>query len=129
MKDAGIITIYTLTNTADAGDMPKDRLTAATDSSGNVLTYQFEEKVVGYGRQYEAKGVNERVDMLVRIWRAPVRIGMYAVLTQYEGQEDPDGDQYRIDNVQNLLDDDNLKVTDLTLYRLDKKYEILEPES
>lgn len=128
MKDAGIVTIYTLTNTGEAGDMPKDRLVPATDSGGNVLTYQFEERVIGYGRQYEAMGVNERVDMLIRIWRCPVRIGMYAVLTDYEGQENTNGDQYRIDNVQNIYDDDGLKVTDLTLYRMDQLYEVIEPE-
>ena len=127
--DAGIATIYALKNTAEAGDMPKERLAVQTDRDGNDLIYQFEERVVGYGRQYDAKGVNERVDMLIRIWRAPVRIGMYVVLTDYEGQENEAGDQYRIDNVQQLVDDDGLKVTDLTLYRLDDFYEVLAAES
>ena len=36
------------------------------------------------------------------------------------------GDQYRIDNVQHLLDDDGLKVTDLTLSRMDELYEIAD---
>lgn len=124
MMDAGIVKICTLTNAAEAGDMPKDRLVQAEG-----LVYQFEERIIGYGRQYEAKGVNERVDMLIRIWRAPVRIGMYAVLTDYEGQVNEKGDQYRIDNVQQLLNDEGLKVTDLTLYRLDELYEITDTES
>lgn len=129
MKDAGICTIYALENTAAQGDKPKERLAPQTDSTGNELVYQFEERVVGYGRQYEAKGVNERVDMLIRIWRCPVRIGMYAVLTDYEGQQNENGDQYRIDNVQHLLDEHGLKVTDLTLYRVDQLYEVLTAES
>lgn len=124
MMDAGIVKIYTLTNTAEAGDKPKERLVPV-----DGLIYQFEERVIGYERQYEAKGVSERVDMLIRIWRAPVRIGMYAVLTDYEGQENENGDQYRIDNVQQMLDDNGLKVTNLTLYRLDKLYEVLDAES
>lgn len=124
MMDAGIIKICTLENTAEAGDMPKDRLKPTEG-----LIYQFEERVIGYGRQYEAKGVNERVDMLVRIWRSPIRIGMYAVLTDYEGQINEKGDQYRIDNVQQLVNDEGLKVTDLTLYRLDELYEIADTES
>lgn len=124
MKDAGIVTLCRLTNTAATGDMPKDVLVPLKDENGEPLTWQFEERVIGYGRQYEAKGVMERVDMLIRIWRAPARIGMYAVLTEYDGQENEAGDQYRIDNVQNLNDVNGLKVTDLTLYRMDELYEI-----
>ena len=129
MRDAGIATIYTLTNTAEEGDKPLYKLTPATDIAGNELKYQFEERIVGFTRQYEAMGVNERIDMLIRIWRCPVRIGMYVVLTDYEGQENEAGDQYRISNVQNLLDDNGLKVTDLTLYRLDNNYEVIAAES
>ena len=125
MKDAGIVTICRLENIAPSGDMPKDMLVPLKDEDENVLSWQFEERVIGYGRQYEAKGVSERVDMLIRIWRSPVRIGMYAVLTDYEGQENPEGDQYKIDNVQNNTDENGLKVTDLTLYRMDELYEVL----
>lgn len=125
MKDAGLVQIYSLLDVAEAGDMPKYRLVPATDSAGNTLIYAFEDRVIGYDRQYEATGVNSRVDLLIRIWRCPVRIGMYAVLTQYEGQENAEGDQYRIDNVQNLLDKGGLKVTDLSLYRLDQNYEVI----
>lgn len=121
MMDAGLVTICTLENTAQAGDMPKMRLVAGD-------TFQFEERVVGYGRQYTAMGVGEQVDMLIRIWRENVRIGMYALLTDYEGQENEDGDQYRITNVQQITDDDGLKVTDLTLTRLDELYELFTDE-
>ena len=125
MMDAGIVTICTLENTAVAGDMPKSKLVPLMYED-KELTWQFEERTVGMNRQYQAKGVSERVDMLIRIWRAPVRIGMYAVLTDYDGQENEDGDQYRIDNVQQLIDDHGLKVTDLTLYRLEEYYEVSE---
>lgn len=128
MKDAGIVTICRLKNIALDGDMPRDVLVPLKDENENVLTWQFEERVIGYRRQYEAKGVEERVDMLIRIWRSPVRIGMYAVLTDYEGQENPYGDQYRIDNVTNALDENGLKITDLTLYRMDDLYEVLTNE-
>lgn len=122
--DAGIVTICNLVNQAEEGDMPADVLEVAKDSSENSLIYQFGERAVGYNRQYAAAGVGERVDMLIRIWRSPVRIGQYAVLTDYFGQENEAGDQYRIDNVQHLVDDDGLQVTDLTLYRLDELYEV-----
>lgn len=123
MMDAGIVTICSLQDVAEHGNMPKPKLVPLTHDD-EPLSWQFEERTVGMNRQYQAKGVSERVDMLIRIWRAPVRIGMYAVLTDYEGQEDPEGDQYRIDNVQQQLDDNGLKVTDLTLYRLEEQYAV-----
>lgn len=123
MMDEGICLICNLENTAGSGDMPKDVLKPLKDGDDTAI-WQFESRTVGYGRQYEAKGVSERVDMLIRIWRAPARIGMYAVLSDYEDQENPEGDQYRIDNVQQLVDQDGLKVTDLTLYRMDELYEV-----
>ena len=120
MMDDGIIKICELTDIASDGDMP-DEITTVLDSM------YFESRTVGYNRQYAAKGVNETVDMLVRVWRnASVRIGMMAVLTDYEGQVNESGDQYRIDNVQHLTDDDGLKVTDLTLSRMDDLYEVTD---
>ena len=123
MKDAGKINICDLVNEAEAGNMPKEKLQI-------LRAHLFEERIVGYGRQYAAKGVNERVDMQIRIWRdAQVHIGQYALLTDYEGQVNEDGDQYRIDNVQHLLDSNGLKVTDLTLYRMDELYEVINEHS
>lgn len=124
MKDAGIVTICKLTNTAASGLMPKEEL-IPLEYEGEVLTWRFEDRFIGYSRQYEAKGVGERIDKLIRIWNAPqVRIGYYAVLADYEGQENENGDQYRIDNVQPQIDENGLKVTDITLYRLDELYDI-----
>lgn len=120
MMDDGIIKICDLTNLAPDGDMPRNQLTVLDEM-------YFESRTVGYNRQYAAKGVNEQVDMLVRVWRNnTVHIGMFAVLTNYEGQVNESGDQYRIDNVQHLLDDDGLKVTDLTLSRMDELYEVAD---
>lgn len=120
MMDDGIIKICDLTNLAPDGDMPRNQLTVLDEM-------YFESRTVGYNRQYAAKGVNEQVDMLVRVWRNnTVHIGMYAVLTNYEEQVNESGDQYHIDNVQHLLDDDGLKVTDLTLSRMDELYEIAD---
>ena len=108
--DDGMLTVCNLINMAPPGAMPAQQLQ-------KISEHFFGEKMVGYGRQYAAMGVNEQVDMLVRIWRdASIRIGMYAVL---EGNI-----QYRIDNVQQLLDDDGLRVTDLTLRRLDSNYDV-----
>lgn len=113
MRDAGLVTVCTLQNSAEAGLMPQETLTP-------VFADYFGERTVGYSRYYQALGVNEQVDMLIRIGRATgARIGMYAVLSMSEN----DG-QYRITNVQHLLDDDGLKCTDLTLTRMDDLYEV-----
>ena len=120
MKDAGMVTLCELSNTADKGNMPKDVLV-------KLRSHLFEERTVGYGRQYAALGVNERVDYLIRIWRdAGVHVGMYALRTDYEGQVNENGDQFRIDNVQQLTDEDGLKVTDISLYRMDQLYEVID---
>lgn len=107
--DAGTVKICKLENKAESGQMPKETLV-------QVSEYLFGERTVGYGRQYAAKGVNEQVDMLIRIWQdRTIRIGMYALI---------DEEQYRLDNVQHLLDDDGLRVTDLTLQRMEDLYDV-----
>ena len=63
--------------------------------------------------------------MLIRVWRVNAKVGMYAVLADYEGQENEAGDQYQIDAVQQTLNANGLKVTDLTLRRVDRLYEVL----
>lgn len=123
MMDSGIITLCNLEGGAGQGDMPKPVL-VPLKKDDKVITWQFEERRISFSRQYEAMGVNSRVDMVARIWRAPARIGMYVVITDYEDQENPEGDQYRIENVQHTLNSDGLKVTDLTLYRLEDFYAV-----
>ncbi len=110
--DDGTLVLCRLENRASNGDLPKKVLVG-------ISTHDFGERVVGYSRQYAAKGVAERVDMLVRIWQdRTARIGMWAVI---------DGEQYRIQNVQHLYDKAGLKVTDLSLQRWKEFYELYSP--
>ncbi len=110
LLDTGILSIYTLENTAENGHMPVEELVL-------LETAYYGERTVGYNRLYAAKAVNQSVDKLVRIWRNEnISAGMYVLLE--------DSYQYRIDTVQHLYDDDGLKVTDLTLSRLEKNYEL-----
>lgn len=110
LLDSGTLTICKIGYADDSGKTPKGKLFPLRE-------HYYGERTVGYGRQYAAKGANEQVDMLVRIWQdRGARIGMYAVLEN--------GEQYRIDNVQQLKDDDGLAVTDLTMRRLDDLYDI-----
>ena len=107
--DSGKLTVCTLKNTAKKGDMPKNRL-----EKGNWHFYK--ERTIGYNRQYAAMGVNQRIDMLARIWQdRTIRADMYALI---------EDEQYRITVVQHLLNEDNLPVTDLTLERLDDLYDV-----
>lgn len=110
LLDSGILKLYKLVNTASNGNMPNEQL-VYVDSA------YYGERTVGYNRQYAAKAVNESVDKLIRIWRnESISAGMYVLLE--------DENQYQIDMVQHLLDDDGLKVTDLTLSRLERNYEL-----
>ena len=118
MMDDGLVTLCTLENTAENGDMPKEMLVS-------TQTLMFESRNIGVTRFYAAQGANQQIDMLIRVWRVNAKVGMYAVLTDYEGQENDDGDQYQIDAVQQTLNANGLKVTDLTLRRVDRLYEVL----
>ena len=118
MMDAGLVHICTLVNAAEAGDMPKYELQIED-------TLQFEERNYYIDRIYEANGATERYDMLIRVWRVSAKIGQYALLTDYEGQENADGDQYQIEDVRNTTDYRGLKVTDLTLKKVNELYEVI----
>lgn len=113
MRDAGLVSICTLTNMAQAGSMPREQLSI-------VDTLRFEERTVGMNRYYAAQGVNQQIDLMIRVWRCPAaQAGRYALLTD----SDYDG-QYRIQQVQHRLDEDGLKVSDLTLTRLERNYDV-----
>ena len=109
--DSGIVYLCRLTNVAQPGLKPVEVLT-------RIDRAWYSERTVSFRRQYAAKGVNEQIDLLVRIHYNPkARIGMYAVLGN--------GDQFRIDNVSNGFDDPSmLRYTELTLSRLEDFYDL-----
>lgn len=127
MRDDGVIYICDLVNQAENGDMPKEIL----EIRGK---YWFEMRNPGYSRVYAAQGVNERIDMLVRIPRSySIQADQYAVLGN--------GDQYRISMVAHRKDEfqrtkmidskyyrspviQSLEYTELTLVRLDSNYDV-----
>lgn len=112
-RDDGIVYLAQLTNTAAAGLKPEYSLTRISRS-------WYEERSVGFRRQYAAKGVNEQVDMLIRInYMQAAKIGLYAILGN--------GEQFRITNVTHGKDDETmLRFTELTLTRMDQLYEVTE---
>lgn len=112
--DSGILFICTLENIAEGGRMPRQVLR-------KIKRYWFEARTVGVNRQYLAFGVNQRVDLLVRIhYDSKINVGMYVITG--------DGNQYRIDNATMVRNDDGIRVTELSLYRLEENYELLEAD-
>ena len=82
MRDNGVLFVCRLENTSGEGLMPVEKLK-------KINKYWFERRTIGISRSYLAKGVDEQVDMLVRIPNDnKIEIGMYALLGN--------GDQYRI---------------------------------
>lgn len=110
LLDSGIVTVYELKNTAKPGEMPKEALQ-------RLNSFYFGRRSIGYNRLYAAQGVNKQIDLLIRIWRADVTAGQYAII---------DGIQYRVDAVQQLTDNTGLAVTDLTLEKLGAFYDIVD---
>ena len=107
--DDGIITIYELTDSTTNGLMPY--LLKAKHSD-----HFFEYRTVGYGRYFRASGVNMQVDLICRIWEdRTITNDMVAKIG---------GDYYRIIQIQHLFDDDNLRVTDLSLERISDLEEV-----
>ena len=116
LMDDGTVEFFNLTNAAEAGAMPDERLVSAGPAQG------FSEVTFGVTRQYLAKGV----DMVIQIWPEAVRpkIGQVAILTDCEYQENADGDQFRIDDVRKIQEDE-LEFFQLTLRRLEDNYALL----
>ena len=109
--DSGIVYICDVTNIAENGKKPQYALT-------KIARLWYADRAIGYGRQYAAMGVNAQVDMLIRTkYTAKIRIGRYAMLGN--------GDQFRITNISPVYDDDtHLRGMDVSLTRLDNKYEV-----
>lgn len=108
MRDSGIVEICTVIEKHVDGQMPTKQLRPFEQ-------HYFEDRVVGYGRQYAAKGVSQQVDKLIRIDRdESIEIGMVARIGSLT---------YGIDNIQHLLDEHNLKCTDLTLSRFEEDFD------
>ena len=106
MDNAGLLTVYALTDTAAKGYMPAEKLVA-------VCTCFYSDRVIGYGRAYAALGADQRIDRLVRCYNTALpETGKYVILE--------DGKQYRITLKQVIGDD-----VDLTLERLETNYDVI----
>lgn len=111
MLDSGVLTAWRGANKAPAGGMP-------------VMEYEqvwgsyYENRTIGVTRYYTAQQHGDRADVIVRVQRtyeikpAEDRI----ILEPYDHK---DGNAYRVTQKQDVIDDDGLPATDLTLERDD----------
>ena len=108
MRDEGMLIFYTLTNTADPGRMPVEKLVWAGSA-------YYGKRIVGVTRYYAAVGANKDFDIVVRAFNTlSVPDGAQYVILE-------DGLQYRIDFVQEQIE---LDAVDLTLVRLEDFYDV-----
>lgn len=106
----GVVKIYSVSNIAEPGEMPVDKLTL-------VYSLRYEERTVGITRYNQMKQSNIRVD---RLLRCPLRPN---VTTEYVAIPN-DGKQYDIRLIQYPRDIEP-PVMDLTLERRVTDYEIV----
>lgn len=107
MKNAGVLSIYSLANVAEAGNMPTEKLVLIT-------TAYYEERTIGVTRMYAAMGADQQIDMLVRCFNTPT------LPTNAEYVIPEDGLQYRVSFKQKIDAD----TVDLTLVRLENNYDV-----
>lgn len=118
LLDGGIVTIYQQKNISQSGDMPKYEWT-------QVLQSFYGNKTVGINRYYTAKAQNDKIDMLIevqRIYNISPAVNRAGIDRQYLGLEPVEGDNniyFRILQVQQVIDEDGLKMTDISLGRID----------
>lgn len=105
----GIVNIYSVTNIAASGNMPKDGLTI------KVSDLRYEERTVGMSRYWTALQDNARIEQLIRVPRInSVTVHDVAILN---------GQQYDIMQAQ-YPPDVEPPCMDLSLERLEVAYEI-----
>lgn len=105
----GIVNIYSVSNIAASGNMPKDGLTI------KVSNLRYEERTVGMSRYWTALQDNARIEQLIRVPRInSVTVHDIAILN---------GQQYDIMQAQ-YPPDAEPPCMDLSLERLEVAYEI-----
>lgn len=114
MFDGGEVKVYKVGDVSTPGDMPVEGLTF-------YQSFYFEERSIGMTRNYMAMQSNKQIDRLIRIWQdRAVDVGCVCLVTDGVGTDV----QYRVASNQHQVNDEGLKVTDLTLERVDDLYDI-----
>ena len=108
--DDGMLIIYSAHNLADPGEMP---ITGLIEKSRHFYGYDN----LGINRYYTALQAHQTIEAVVNIpdWNDITATDICAL---------ENGAQYRIVMIQPTTDEDRLKVTKLSLERVDEEYAI-----
>lgn len=108
--DDGILTIYSVSNSAEAGNKPIYSLTQKSQHY-----YGFD--TLGFNRYYTALEAKQQIECVVNIqgWHDIISTDICAL---------DNGVQYIIRLIQPMLNADNLRITKLTLERISDAYVI-----
>lgn len=108
--DDGILTIYKVENTAHPGQMPVEGLTEKD-------RYYYGFDTLGINRFYTALQAQQQIEAVVNVpgWGDIAATDVCAL---------DNGDQFRIAMRQPTLDDNGLRITKLSLERINEKYAI-----
>lgn len=111
--DAGIAIIYRQTDArAQKWEMPE--MTSKTE----IFRSYYGEKTVGFSRYYTAMQNNDQADLLIEIIRCGKIFATDICTLEPFGTSGAEG-TFKITQVQHVLDDDGIAMTDLTLQRLE----------
>lgn len=105
----GLVTVYSVTNTAQPGYQPKPALT-------KKVTLRYEEQRMGIQRFYSGKQNQVELERVIRTPRLNCVSNQDVAVTE-------DGRQYRIDMVQSVSDIWPASM-DLTLARVTQQYDV-----
>lgn len=111
--DEGILTIYSVTNSAQPGDKPVYSLTQKAQ-------YYYGYSALGITRYYTALEANQQIEDVVNVPE-------WVDVTTDDICQLENGVYYRIRLVQKELDKDNLKITKLSLERTGELYGLSSP--
>lgn len=112
MDKEGILQICSLSNSAEPGYMPVDKLSVIT-------TAYYKKRTVGYNRLYAAMGANQEISMLVRCFNTDVPSYTQQLYVVFPNEENDN--QFRVSAIQEIVDEGAI---DLTLTRLEEYYDL-----
>lgn len=112
LLDSGTLTVWRGANTAPAGGMPAMKYQQIWGS-------YYADKTIGVTRWYTAQQHGDRPDMIVQVERTwDLKVGTDRVILSPFAWQDAGG-AYKIVQIQQVANEENLPRTDLTLERDD----------
>lgn len=117
--DDGIVGVYELTQVRVPGKMPTEGLSL-------VERFFFGYENLGINRYYTALQANQQIEAVISVpgWNTIKANTHIAIFADADGNIDSTSDQYRIVMVQPTTDEDNLRITRLSLERIGDKYAV-----